>query len=37
MRLAFCPQVMFSHYAGVIEELVGEPRMPVEEQIARAR
>lgn len=31
------PQVMFSHYAGVIEELVGEPRIPVEEQIARAR
>lgn len=31
------PQVMFSHYANVIEELVGEPRIPVEEQIARAR
>jgi len=31
------PQVMFSHYANVIEELVGEPLIPVEDQIARAR
>lgn len=31
------PQVMFSHYANVIEELVGEPRIPVEDQIKRAR
>lgn len=31
------PQVMFSHYANVIEELIDEPRIPVEEQIARAR
>jgi hypothetical protein len=31
------PQVMFAHYANVIEELVGEPRIPVEEQITRAR
>lgn len=31
------PQVMFSHYANAIEELVGEPRIPVEEQIKRAR
>lgn len=31
------PQVMFQHYANVIEELVGEPRIPVEEQIKRAR
>jgi hypothetical protein len=28
---------MFAHYANVIEELVGEPRIPVEEQITRAR
>jgi integrase len=31
------PQVMFQHYAAVIEELVDEPRIPVEEQIQRAR
>ena len=31
------PQVMFQHYANVIEELVDEPRIPVEEQIQRAR
>jgi integrase len=31
------PQVMFSHYANVIEELVGEPVLPAAEQIARAR
>lgn len=31
------PQVMFSHCGNVIEELVGEPRIPVEEQIKRAR
>jgi integrase len=31
------PQVMFAHYANVVEELVGEPRIPVEEQITRAR
>jgi integrase len=31
------PQVMFQHYANVIEELVGEPRLPAEEQICRAR
>lgn len=31
------PQVMFSHCANVIEELVGEPRIAVEEQIKRAR
>jgi integrase len=31
------PQVMFQHYAAVIEELIDEPRIPVEEQIARAR
>jgi integrase len=31
------PQVMYHHYAGVIEELVGEPRLAAEEQIARAR
>lgn len=31
------PQVMFEHYANVIEELVGEPRLPAEEQIHRAR
>jgi hypothetical protein len=28
---------MFSHYANVIEELVGEPRMSVDDQIQRAR
>jgi integrase len=31
------PQVMFSHYAGVIKELSGEPVLPASEQIARAR
>jgi len=31
------PQVMFQHYANVIEELVGEPRLSAEEQIDRAR
>ncbi len=31
------PQVMFRHYANVIEELVGEPPLPAEEQITRAR
>lgn len=30
-------QVMFKHYANVIEELVGEPVIPAAEQIARAR
>ena len=28
---------MFRHYANVIEELVGEPRLSAEEQINRAR
>jgi hypothetical protein len=28
---------MFQHYANVIEELVGEPRLSAEEQIDRAR
>jgi integrase len=31
------PQVMFAHYAHVIEELVGEPVLSAEEQIVRAR
>lgn len=31
------PQVMFKHYANVIDELVGEPVLPAEDQIARAR
>lgn len=31
------PQVMFRHYASVIEELVGEPALPADEQISRAR
>jgi hypothetical protein len=31
------PQVMFGHYANVIDELVGEPALPAVEQIARAR
>jgi integrase len=31
------PAVMFKHYANVIEELVGEPRLDAVEQIARAR
>ena len=31
------PQVMFAHYANVIEELVGEPVLPAPDQIARAR
>lgn len=31
------PQVMFRHYAAVIEELVGEPRISVGRQIALAR
>lgn len=30
-------QVMFEHYANVIKELVGEPTIPAEEQISRAR
>ena len=31
------PSVMFNHYANVIDELAGEPVLPVEEQISRAR
>jgi integrase len=31
------PAVMFRHYANVIEELQGEPILPAEEQILRAR
>jgi integrase len=31
------PAVMFKHYAHVIDELVGEPALPVDEQIMRAR
>ncbi len=31
------PQVMFAHYANVIDELVGEPVLSAAEQIARAR
>jgi integrase len=31
------PQVMYGHYANVIEELVGQPVIPVGEQITRAR
>ena len=31
------PAVMFRHYAHVIEELVGEPRLSVEDQILRAQ
>jgi integrase len=31
------PQLMFNHYANVIEELVGEPRLSADEQIIRAR
>jgi integrase len=31
------PAVMFRHYAHVIDELVGEPILPVDEQILRAR
>jgi integrase len=31
------PKVMFDHYAAVIDELVGEPSEPVEDQIIRAR
>ncbi len=31
------PQVMFNHYANVIDELVGEPVLSAAEQIARAR
>ena len=31
------PAVMFKHYANVIEELRGEPVLPAEEQILRAR
>lgn len=31
------PQVMFSHYANVIDELVGEPVLSAAEQIKRAR
>ncbi|MFI5004171.1 MAG: tyrosine-type recombinase/integrase [Solirubrobacterales bacterium] len=31
------PQVMFNHYANVIDELVGEPVLPAAEQIERAR
>lgn len=30
-------QVMFSHHTNAIEELASEPRIPVEEQIKRAR
>jgi integrase len=31
------PQVMYGHYANVIDELVGQPVIPVDEQITRAR
>lgn len=31
------PAVMFNHYANVIEELVGEPRLSAQEQITRAQ
>lgn len=31
------PKVMFDHYAHVIDELTGEPILPVDEQIERAR
>lgn len=31
------PQVMFNHYAGVIDDLVGAPLVPVDEQIIEAR
>ena len=31
------PQVMFNHYANVIDELVGQPVLPAAEQIAEAR
>jgi integrase len=31
------PAVMFRHYAGVIDDLVGEPRLSAEDQINRAR
>jgi hypothetical protein len=31
------PQVMYETYASVIDELTGEPVLPVEEQISRAR
>jgi integrase len=31
------PKVMFDHYANVIDELTGEPILPVDAQIARAR
>lgn len=31
------PTVMYNHYAAVIEELEGEPRLKAEEQIRRAR
>lgn len=31
------PKVMFDHYANVIDELVGEPRIPVEDEIIAAR
>jgi integrase len=31
------PQVMYGHYANVIDELVGQPVIPVGEQITRAR
>lgn len=31
------PKVMYDHYANVIDELEGEPRLPADEQIDRAR
>ena len=31
------PQVMFNHYANVIDDLAGAPLVPVDEQIAEAR
>lgn len=31
------PKVMFDHYANVIDELVGKPRVPVDKEISDAR
>jgi integrase len=31
------PKVMFEHYAHVIDELVGQPELPVEDEITQAR
>lgn len=31
------PKVMFDHYAHVIDELVGQPEIPVEDEIVKAR